>query len=59
MASAARHIGIPIVLACLALSGCATTRQHTDLILRGDLPTSDMRGRTAVASRLAGVTRRH
>jgi len=53
MASAARHIGITVVLVCLALTGCATTRQHTDLILRGDLPTSDMRGRTALARRRA------
>jgi hypothetical protein len=53
MASAARHIGITVVLACLALTGCATTRQHTDLILKGDLPTSDMRGRTALARRRA------
>src|SRR5262245_29329170 len=53
MASAVRHVGITVVLACLALTGCATTRQHTDLILRSDLPTSDVRGGTALARRRA------
>src|SRR5262245_37852186 len=56
MAGANRSIGIIIALACLVLTGCAATRQHTDLTLRGDLPTRDMRGRTSVAARRAVQT---
>src|SRR5262245_11071355 len=53
MASLRASGGWGLRLAGLLVAGCSATRQHTDLTLQGDRPTTDVQGRTAAPRRRA------